>query len=192
MTAALKRDRDGLYTSTVVATRPVVDTLQTNLMAMLNDNSYQKGGWVLHMLRAEVGDSAFFGGLRDYHAAHRHGTALTDDLMHAVEKRAGRSLGWFFDQWLRKPGYAELTTAWRYDAGAKRVQLTVEQGTRFGTYRLPLTMDVTDATGVVHRVTVQLPAQGSANVTVPLPLDAAPRAVTFDPAVGILAKITSK
>ncbi len=192
MIGALRRDREGLFKSGVVATRPVIDTLQADLMAMLNDNSYQKGGWVLHMLRAEVGDSAFFGGLRDYHAAHRHSTALTDDLMHAVEKRAGRSLEWFFDQWLRKPGYAELTARWRYDAAAKRVEVTVEQGGRFGAYRVPLTVDVTDAAGVVHRATVAIPAQASATVTLPLALDAAPRALTFDPAVTLLATITVK
>jgi aminopeptidase N len=144
------------------------------------------------MLRAEVGDSAFFGGLRDYHAAHRHGTALTDDLMQALERRAGRSLGWFFDQWLRKPGYAELTTQWRFDSAAKRVELTVEQGSRFGYYRLPLTVDVTDAVGAVHRVTVPIAAQARATVTVPLALDGPPRSVTVDPAVGVLAKITAK
>jgi aminopeptidase N len=35
-----------------VATRPVIDTLQSDLMSLLNTNSYQKGGWTLHMLRA--------------------------------------------------------------------------------------------------------------------------------------------
>ena len=71
----------------VVATRPVIDSAQTDLMQLLNANSYQKGGWTLHMLRTLVGDSAFFRGIRDYYAAHRDGNALTDDLMHARRER---------------------------------------------------------------------------------------------------------
>ena len=46
------------------ASRPVIDTAQTNYLALLNANSYQKGGYVLYMLHRQLGDSAFFGGLR--------------------------------------------------------------------------------------------------------------------------------
>jgi hypothetical protein len=30
-------------------------------MGLLNDNNYQKGAWVLHMLRRQLGDEAFKG-----------------------------------------------------------------------------------------------------------------------------------
>src|SRR5581483_7712107 len=43
-----------------VTTRPVIDTAQTNLLALLDRNSYEKGGFVLHMLRVQVGEGAFF------------------------------------------------------------------------------------------------------------------------------------
>ena len=71
-----------------VTKRPVIDTIETNLMSLLNRNSYEKGGFVLHMLRTQVGDSAFFGALRSYYAAHRDGNALTDDLPAAMESAA--------------------------------------------------------------------------------------------------------
>jgi aminopeptidase N len=73
-----------------VAKRPVIDTIETNLTALLNANSYQKGGWTLHMLRRLVGDSAFFRGVRQYYAEHRHGTAVTDDFRRAVEATSGQ------------------------------------------------------------------------------------------------------
>src|SRR6266700_2106852 len=44
--------------------KPVVDSSVTNYMELLNANSYQKGGWILHMLRMEAGDSAFWKGIR--------------------------------------------------------------------------------------------------------------------------------
>ena len=144
---------------------------------------------MLFRSRTLVGDSAFYQGIRDYWTAHKHGTALTDDLMAAVEQRAGTRLGWFFDQWLRRPGFASLSTNWRYDATARRVLLDIEQDGRFGFYRFPLTIDITDAAGLVQRVRVDVPAVKSASVTLPVDLAAAPRALSFDPDVELLADI---
>jgi aminopeptidase N len=188
----MQRIREQILAAPVVAQRPVVDTAQTDPMQLLNANSYQKGGWVLHMLRAEVGDSAFFQGVRAYYEANRHGTALTDDLRREIERAAGRELGWFFDQWLRRPGFAELTTAWRYDARQRRVVLDVEQGTRFAPYRLPLTVEVVDAAGVARRATVELAAQRRQRIVLPLELDAPPQGVAFDPEVRLLASFRSR
>ena len=190
--ADMRRIRDQIVKAPEVASRPVIDTLQTNLMQLLNTNSYQKGGWTLHMLRGLVGDSAFFRGVRSYYLANRHSTALTDDLRRAVEGTSGRSLGWFFDQWLRRPGYAEVTTSWRYDTAQRRVVATIAQGTRFGAYRFPLTVAVVDASGRERRATLDVPATGSATLVVPLDLETSPRGVAFDPDVRVLGTFQSR
>jgi aminopeptidase N len=188
----MARTRVQLLKSDVVAKRPVIDTLQTDLMAMLNENSYQKGGWVLHMLRTTVGDSAFFRGIRDYHNVHRHGTALSDDLMHAVEKRHGAPLQTFFDQWLRRPGYAQVTTSWKFDAATRKVVLEVEQSDKFGFYAFPLAVDIVDADGTTHRQTVNVQAYARARFTLPHMLSAAPSRVIIDPDVQLLAEFRTK
>jgi len=188
----MRQTRQQIFKAPEVASRPVIDTTQTDLMALLNTNSYQKGGWTLHMLRTLVGDSAFFRGLRSYYLANRHSNALTDDLRRAVEASSGRPLGWFFDQWLRRPGFAEVSTSWRYDAAQRRVIATVAQGTRFGAYRFPLTVAITDAAGKEHRATIDVPATANTTVIVPLQLDAAPRGVAFDPDVRVLATFQSR
>ena len=190
--ADMRRIRDQIVKAPEVASRPVIDTLQTNLMQLLNTNSYQKGGWTLHMLRGLVGDSAFFRGVRSYYLANRHSTALTDDLRRAVEGTSGRSLGWFFDQWLRRPGYAEVTTSWRYDTAQRRVVATIAQGTRFGAYRFPLTVTVVDASGRERRATIDVPATGSATLVVPLELETSPRGVAFDPDVRVLGTFQAR
>ena len=184
--------RDRVIKAPEVSSRPVIDTTQTDLMKLLNTNSYQKGGWTLHMLRALVGDSAFFRGIRSYYMANRHSNALTDDLQRAVEASSGRALGWFFDQWLRRPGFAEVTTSWRYDAAQRRVVATIAQGGRFGAYRFPLTVAVTDASGRERRATIDVPASATATISVPLHVEAAPRGVAFDPDVSVLATFTSR
>jgi aminopeptidase N len=194
--SAFEREMAGtlaqLLRDPVVASRPVIDSEQTDLMRLLDANSYQKGGWTLHMLRSLVGDSAFFRGVRDYYNGHIDGNASTDELMVCVEQRAGVTLGWFFDQWLRRPGYASLATHWSYDAASRRVILDVEQGPRFAPYRLPLSVDVTDAAGTVHRVRVEISAERSSRVTLPLALAAPPRALAFDPAVELLAEFHNR
>lgn len=176
----------------VVATRPVIDSEQTDLMKLLDANSYQKGGWTLHMLRTLVGDSAFFRGIRSYYAAHVDHNATSDDLMSAMEQASGMKLQWFFDQWLRRPGFASLTTSWHYDAASHRAVLDVEQGTRFAPYRLTLSTDITDANGIVHRVRAEVPAEQTSRITLPLELTSAPRALALDPDVELLAEFHSR
>lgn len=188
--AAMADIRDAVLADTSAVTkRPVIDTIETDLLALLNRNSYEKGGFVLHMLRRQVGDSAFFRGLRAYYAAHRHSTALSDDLRSAVESASGQRLGWFFDQWLKRPGYPELTATWHYDATAREVAITVAQGGRFGTFRVPLTVAVIDSSGTLHRATLSLSAAADAVGQLRIPLPSAPRAVVLDPDVDLLARL---
>ena len=154
--------------SVTVATRPVIDTVETDLMNLLNRNSYQKGGWVLHMLRSELGDSAFFAGIRTYYDRHKHATALTDDLRRALEEAAGRSLGTFFDQWLRRPGYPELAVTWSPDSTTGSIAITVAQAGRFGAFEFPLTLALTDSAGAVRTVQFAVPAVPETKLQLPI------------------------
>jgi aminopeptidase N len=182
-----------LADSSAVPRRPVIDTIETNLTALLNANSYQKGAWTLHMLRRVVGDSAFFRGIRQYYAAHRHGTAVTDDFRRAVEATSGRHLDWFFDQWLRRPGYPTPVLTWDYDSTASRVAVTVDQErARFGAYRFPLTLAVHDASGAVRRVLIEVAAQPRTTVELPFAVAARPARVVPDPDVDLLARFGTR
>jgi aminopeptidase N len=168
----------------------VIDTFETDGSRLLDRNSYEKGAWVLHMLRTQLGDSAFFRGIRSYFQAHIYGNALSDDLRVALERASGRSLKAFFDQWLRRPGFPELTVRWRYDAERKGVILTVEQGTRFAPFALPLPIDVVDPAGQSRRTTVNIPAAPSTTLTIPVQGGSPPARLVYDPDVQVLATIT--
>jgi aminopeptidase N len=177
-----------LRDSVSVWRRPVIDTIETTLMQLLNRNSYEKGGFVLHMLRTQVGDSAFFRALRAYYAAHRNSTALTADLQSAMETASGQKLDWFFDQWLRRPGYPEIDARWRYDAQTREAVIDVRQSSRFGTYRVPLLIKVVDSLGGEHRATLPLPADtGLHSIRIGSPTK--PSAVLLDPNVTLLASM---
>src|SRR5207302_5305873 len=71
---------------------PIHDSETPDLMRLLNPNNYEKGAWVLHMLRKRLSDELFFRGLRAYYNAHREANATTDDLRVALEKASGKDL----------------------------------------------------------------------------------------------------
>lgn len=187
---AMSKMRDKILSDSVVAKRPVIDTAQTDYLALLNANSYDKGAWVLYMLHREVGDSAFFRGLKSYYATYRHGTALTDDLRREIETSSGRSLAQFFEQWLRRPGFAEPRIGWAFDSSAGGVSLFVLQDGPHGAYELPLTVVITDAENVERRIVVTVPAEARATVLLPGRFTRRPRSLAFDPDSQLLARIS--
>jgi aminopeptidase N len=159
-------------------------------MALLNANSYDKGGFVLSMLHHQLGDSAFFRGIRSYYLAHRHGTAVSDDLRAALERSSGRSLAQFFDQWLRRPGYAEASLGWAYDAGNGTVSIFALQEGRFGAFALPMTVVVEEGDDATRRLVVDIPAAPRATVPLPGRFNRRPVSLSFDPDSTLLARIS--
>jgi len=66
---------------------------------------YQKGAWVLHMLRILIGDESFFKLLRRYGEEFAYSSAGTEDFKNVVESEWGSNLDWFFDQWVYQAGH---------------------------------------------------------------------------------------
>ncbi len=66
---------------------------------------YEKGAWVLHMLRHVMGDPAFFAGMYAYSDSLAYGNASTDDFQGVMEQHHGSSLAWFFDEWIYDQGH---------------------------------------------------------------------------------------
>lgn len=130
------------YLNSADTLSPAVDMSTPNLFDMLNRNSYQKGGMVLHMLRGQVGDDIFFAGIRDYYETYRDSTALTSDLQRVMEEASGQDLEWFFNQWLFEPGYPVLRAEQSAGAaGGLQLNLHQVQGNYAPRFRLPLTIE---------------------------------------------------
>ncbi len=90
-------------------------------------HSYNKGGLVLHMLRDQVGDEAFFASLRLYLQRHAYTAVEVDDLRQAFEEVTGTDLHWFFNQWYFGKGHPVLEVRHQYDASAKQLKVDVTQ-----------------------------------------------------------------
>ena len=93
---------------------PIHDRETEDLFKLLNGNNYQKGAWVLHMLRSRLGDDAFYRGIRDYYHKHKDSTASTEDLRSALEKASGQSLRQFFERWVYDSGHPQFDVSWRW------------------------------------------------------------------------------
>ena len=136
--------------------RPVIDTEETSLFALLNDNNYPKGGWVLHMLRGIIGDDAFFSGIREYYRANLHTAVLTDDFRAVMEEASGQDLEWFFQQWLFEPGFPtfEVESEWNEAGSDMEITIRQVQSADWPTFRVPLELLVEAGGRSIHREVV--------------------------------------
>ncbi len=117
----------------------------------LNANTYPKGAWVLHMLRGELGDEAFFKALRDYFTEASGRSVLTKDFVAAVERSSGEELSWFFDQWLDRVGCPVLDLA----VDDRGIVVTQKQGGAPYRFKLRLAWKGADGTAQERAVVVK-------------------------------------
>ena len=161
---------------------PVIDTTLVDIKKVLSTNTYQKGSWVLHMLRKEVGDDAFWEGISTYYATYQHANALTDNFRHIMEKASGKDLKLFFDQWLRQSGHPVLSGSWTYDAKKKEVNLVITQTQDFK-FSTPIEIGVKMSDGSSKIKTIQIAGkEAKLNFSV----EKAPIALVLDPETWLL------
>jgi len=137
--AQLIKDREKIITFSTIWKKPVVDHETTNLMDLLNANSYEKGSWFLHMLRRNLGDSTFAKAYKTYYKTFKFKNADTQDFKTIVQQVSGRNLDTFFNQWLYQVGQPKLNVDWRYQA--KTLKINISQVQDFKTlFNFPLSV----------------------------------------------------
>ena len=105
----------------------VIDTSITELINLLNVNSYQKGSWILRMLEHELGERDFWEGIRLYYNTFRNKNTLTKDFEKIMEEVSGKNLQQFFQEWLYKPGFPILQGGWEYNSRNKVLTIKINQ-----------------------------------------------------------------
>ncbi len=122
---------------------------------------YYKGAWALHMLKKVMGEGPFGDALRAYRAAHHYGSATTADFQAACEGVYGKTLQWFFDEWIFTPYRPIYRVSSTSDAGTCTVTLQQTQKHKIAnrtsgadTYIMPvdITLHFADGTSETHTV----------------------------------------
>ncbi len=124
----------------------------TNAWNIFDIIVYDKGAWVLHMLRHVVGDSTFFDIMRAYYSDPRyaHGAAQTEDFQGICEDVSGMDLDYFFDQWIYGTYYPRYRYSWIYESagsGYYDVYLHLDQYQSTPPSHFTMPVDVTITAG---------------------------------------------
>lgn len=123
---------------------------------VFDSHSYAKGSRILHMLRTEVGDEAFFGALKLFLTRHAHQAVEIHQLRLAFEEVTGRDMNWFFNQWYYAKGHPILDIRSSYDTAKAELLVTIQQQQDLSTtplYRLPMEVDVyTGSSKTTHKI----------------------------------------
>jgi len=89
--------------------------------------AYPKGGWVLHMLRSQLGEELYRRCIKTYLERHQYGNVTTDNLSAVIEELSGRSFDQFFDQYVYHAHQPELEVSYSWDETTKLARLNIKQ-----------------------------------------------------------------
>lgn len=153
--------------------------------------TYQKGAWVLHMLREMIGHDNFRKGIQEYYRKYTNANATTNDFIAEMEKVSGKDLKSFFTQYLHRPDNLKLKGSWKYDAASKQVIVKLQQVQTSGLlFDFPLEIGTYKAgttTPIIQKVSMN-----TAQAEFKIPADGKPALLSLDPRIILLAEIDFK
>ena len=101
-------EKEGYFAEAEMDPKKLIRFNYADAEDLFDAHSYNKGGLVLHMLRRQLGDAAFFKGLNLYLTKHAFQAVEAHDLRLAMEQVSGQDLNGFFNQWFFAKGHPEL------------------------------------------------------------------------------------
>jgi len=178
-----------IITGRTTDTRPIVERKFDDPMEQFGYHAYQKGGWVLHMLRSQLGPDLYRRCIKTWLERHAYGSVVTEDLNRVIEELSGRSFDQFFDQWVYHGGTPDLDVAYAWDARMKLARVSVRQTQKIddavALFNFPLTVRFKTKSGTTDKtINVRQKAEDFY-----FALDEAPIAVRIDPEYTLLARV---
>jgi len=153
--ARLQADREKINEFLSSTPRSVIDSA-ANYMSLLNANSYEKGGWILHMIRRQVGDAPFRRILRAYYETYEGKNADTDDFRKIVALITQQDWSAFFSQWLTLKVNPSLQIQWQNNSDEKSISLNVTQLQQTLPFQLNLALDLIQKNGTKKRIKIEV------------------------------------
>ena len=166
---------------------PIIADRTAETGSVTNAITYQKGAWVLIMLRDLMGDAAFRKGIRSYYKKFMNANATTKDFQFEMEKASHTDLGYFFNQWLYRGGSIQLKATWKYDSIKKAIFMKFQQTqNNDGVYSFHLDIGFYPEHGissVIKKLTIKNEIQ-----SISIPMDHKPSKIELDPRSVLLGK----
>jgi aminopeptidase N len=172
--------------ATPIVTRDFSDSLENS------GNIYNKGGWVLKMLRIKLGDRNFFSALHFYLETHRGQNVVTADLRKSIEQATATNVDQFFQQWIYRAGAPNYNVSYAYDDATHQIKLTVKQTQKVegmvGLFDMPVDVEIaTSSSRKTYSIEVN-----KAEETFNLEANSAPLMVVFDKGDKVLKTLNFK
>jgi len=172
--------------------KPVVDRSYANADHQFDYRAYAKGGWILHMLRSQLGERLFRRVIQTYLERHALGVVVTEDLRSVIEELSGRPFDRFFDQWLYHAGCPELEVSYTWQGQDKLAKVSVKQVQKLGDEAAPFYLPTKvrfwiDGWPMDRDIEID-----SLQHDFYFALRSEPEGVRFDPDLTLLTKVTFK
>ncbi|MBI4895269.1 MAG: HEAT repeat domain-containing protein [Candidatus Aenigmarchaeota archaeon] len=131
--------------------RSIVTNLFKHPSDIFDRHLYQKGSWILHMLRWELGDELWWKVINHYVKKFSHKSVETLDLINCIEEVTGKNMRKFFDQWIFKAGHPDIRVIFSFDEKKKLLSMRISQEQRpndeTSFFSFPLEIEVVTKSG---------------------------------------------
>lgn len=146
---------------------------------------YDKGAWVLHMLRYEIGSENFFILLQNYYKKFRFKSASTEDFKLLAEEISGKNLDKFFNQWIYK-GKGIIDAQYSVEF-AETTSINIRQVQKlYDVYEFPLQIELKSGnTKIIFDYYIT-----TSDTVLIVDCGFVPNSITFDPNTRLLADFT--
>lgn len=170
--------------------KPIVYRHYEHPREQFDSRAYPKAAWVLHMLRARLGEEVFWKAINRFATEYAYDVVETADFRRAVEHVSGRNFERFFYDWTQRPGHPVLEVEYAWNEKDKVASVTVTQTQEADAFHFPLRLDFHTGkdfkpTTVVHDLTQKEAAYK-------VPLESKPTLFRVDPGNTVLKELTVK
>ncbi|MSQ46455.1 MAG: M1 family peptidase [Ignavibacteria bacterium] len=149
--------------------------------------TYQKGAWVLHMLRDLIGHENFRKGIQAYYKKFMNLNVTTGDFIDEMEKVSSKNLKPFFNQWLNNSVALKIKGSWDYDATSKNIIIKLQQTQSSGfIFDVPVEIVIYDNGAIPKNLKYTL---NTKQAEYRIPAELKPNLILLDPRAVLLAEI---
>ena len=147
---------------------------------LFSQTVYQKGAWVLHMIRNIISDSIFFNFLKEYFSKHKYGVVSTNEFKNFLEKYSKKDFSKFFDDWIYND-YGIIDCSYSIIEDENKIKITQKEYV----FNFPLEVKIIYEDFLTEILLTEIVSR---ETLVDYPLRGKIKEIVFDPNIKLLAR----